>query len=100
MALKRTLEIFVQIADNQGQGGIKSVEALWMDTENFIDHSYKMILAPEYSKPVITNGAWFKLEEPIPLPKSGKTVRYEIKVDDVKSMIDEVISYVEKRNQN
>ena len=79
----RTLEIFVQVADNQGLDGIKSVEALWMDTQNFVDHSYKMILAPEYRKPVIKNGAWFKLEKPIPLPKSGKTIRYEIKVVDV-----------------
>ncbi len=80
---RRILEIFVQIADNQGQGGIKSVEALWMDTENFIDHSFKMIPAPDYGKPVITNAAWFKLEKPIPLPKLGKTIRYEIKVVDV-----------------
>ena len=80
--VKKTLEIYAQVVDNDGQPGIKSVEVLWMDTQHFVDHVARMIPAPNYGKPTVNRGSWFKLEKPIPLPKSGKTIRYEIKVVD------------------
>ena len=78
----QTLNLSVQIVDNEGFAGIKSVEAIWSDTVAFKNQTVAMIPDTAPPAPAVKGGVWYKLQAPIPLPKRGKNVRYQIVVTD------------------
>ena len=78
----QTLSLSVQIVDNEGIAGIKSAEVIWSDTVDFKEQTTTMIPNPTPPESTVQGGVWYKLQAPIPLPKRGKTVRYQIVVTD------------------
>ena len=77
-----TLNLFALVVDNEGPAGIKAVEVVWSDTVEFKERTMSMIPDPAPPVPAANGGRWYKLQMPIPLPKSGATVRYQVVVTD------------------
>ncbi|HIE27114.1 TPA: hypothetical protein EYP66_07495, partial [Candidatus Poribacteria bacterium] len=68
------LQISVELADNKGvKAGIKKVICYWYNTVDFKRKNANMI--PK-------DGGWYELEQPLPLPKGGQSIKYQIKVYD------------------
>ena len=87
------LSLHVQIVDDTGQGGIKSVDVVWNDTSEFKTHTTPMVPDPQFSVPVINGGLWWRLQSPIPLPRAGRSVNYQILATD---QGDDVVFYPSK----
>ncbi len=77
-----TLSISAQIVDDAGPKGIKSVEAIWSTTVDSEMHILPMVLDPQPPGPHINGGAWWKTQMPIPLPRGGRSVFYQVVVTD------------------
>ncbi|MCZ6680869.1 MAG: C25 family cysteine peptidase [Candidatus Poribacteria bacterium] len=77
-----TLNLSVLVVDNEGPDGLKSVEVIWSDTVEFAEHTVSMSPDPAPPSPAVRGGRWYTLRTPIPLPKGGKSVRYQIVVTD------------------
>ncbi|MBM3239303.1 hypothetical protein FJZ31_23670 [Candidatus Poribacteria bacterium] len=69
------LRISIELADNKGNpAGIKSVICYWYNTVDFQRKSTNMIPSPS------TGG--YELEQPLPLPRGGQSIKYQIKIND------------------
>ncbi len=86
-----TLSISVLIVDDKGAAGIRSISVLWDDTARFEDATVPMVRVPVGSAAaqalaqrgdVPQGGQWYQLQTLIPLPQSGRQVRYRIRVTD------------------
>ena len=77
-----TLNVSAQIVDNEGIAGIKSSKVIWSNTVDFKEQTTPMIPNPTPPESTVQGGVWYKLQAPIPLPKRGKSVRYQIVVTD------------------
>ena len=68
------LQIYVELADNIGpKAGIKNVICHWYNTVDFKRNNENMI---------IQDGGKWELEHPLPLPKGGQSIKYQIKISD------------------
>ncbi len=77
-----TLTLSVQVIDDNGPAGITTVTVVWDNTTDFEQHTTPMIPDPSPPAPALKGGLWYKLQTPIPLPKGGRQVRYQIIVTD------------------
>ncbi len=78
----QTLNLSAQIVDNEGIAGIKSVKVIWSNTVDFKEQTAPMVPDPTPPESTVPSGVWYELQTPIPLPKRGKVVRYQIVVTD------------------
>ena len=78
----QTLNLSAQIVDNEGIAGIKSAKVVWSNTVDFKEQTTPMVPNPTPPESTVQGGIWYKLQAPIPLPKRGKSVRYQIVVTD------------------
>ena len=90
------LSLHVQIVDDTGRDGIKSVEVVWNDTSEFKTHTTPMVPDPQFSVPVINGGQWWRLQSPIPLPLAGRSINYQILATD---QGDDVVFYPSKTDR-
>ena len=68
------LQISINLSDNQGaQAGIKSVICHWYNTVDFKRQDSNMIFK---------DGGRYELEQPLPLPRGGQSIKFQIKVYD------------------
>ena len=77
-----TLSIGVLVLDDKGPGGIRSISVLWDNTADFKDMVTPMIRARTPLGDVPQGGQWYELQTPIPLPKGGLQIRYQIHITD------------------
>ena len=77
-----TLNISALVLDDKGPGGIRSISVLWDNTANFEDMVTPMVPARTPLGDVPEGGQWYELQTPIPLPKGGLQVRYQILITD------------------
>ena len=77
-----TLRLSVLVLDDKGPDGIRSINVLWDNTADFKDRVTPMVPARAPLGDVPQGGQWYELQTPIPLPKSGLQVRYQILVTD------------------
>ena len=82
-----TLNLSVQVIDDAGPAGIRSVNVIWDNTTDFEQHTTPMIPDPSPPGPPMKGGLWYKLQTPIPLPKGGRQVRYRIIVTDTTNRV-------------
>ena len=74
------LQISVELADNKGpEAGIKSVICHWYNTVDFKRKNANMI--PKDKGHESLGGKW-ELEQPLPLPRGGQSIKYQIKIRD------------------
>ena len=76
------LNLHVQIVDDAGPAGIKSIDVVWNDTVEYKTRTTPMVPNPQFPEPVINGGQWWRLQTPIPLPKAGRSVLYHILATD------------------
>ena len=76
------LSLHVQIVDDAGQAGIKSVDVVWSDTVEYKTRTTPMVPDPQFAAPVANGGQWWRLQIPIPLPRAQRSVVYQIRVTD------------------
>ena len=76
------LNLHVQIVDDAGQAGIKSVDVVWNDTVEYKTRTTPMVPDPQFAIPVINGGQWWRLQTPIPLPQDERSVIYQILATD------------------
>ncbi|MFQ6043128.1 MAG: hypothetical protein ACE5PV_19915, partial [Candidatus Poribacteria bacterium] len=75
------LQISVELTDNKGvKAGIKKVVCYWYNTVDFKRKNANMIPAPHEGGE--KHSGWYELEQPLPLPKGGQSIKYQIKVYD------------------
>ena len=77
-----TLNISALVVDDHGPAGIRSIRVLWDDTATFKDEIIPMVKVPVPLGDVPQGGQWYQLQTPIPLPQSGRQVRYRILITD------------------
>ena len=86
-----TLSISVLIVDDNGAAGIRNISVLWDDTVRFQDATVPMVRVPVGSPQaqglaqrgeIPQGGQWYQLQTPIPLPPSGRQIRYRIRITD------------------
>lgn len=77
-----TLSISALVLDDKGAGGIRSISVLWDNTANFEDMVTPMVRARTPLGDVPQGGQWYELQTPIPLPKGGLQIRYQILITD------------------
>ena len=86
-----TLSISVLIVDDNGAAGIRDISVLWDDTARFEDATVPMVRVPVGSPKaqilaqrgeIPQGGQWYQLQTPIPLPPSGRQIRYRIRITD------------------
>ena len=71
------LLVYAKVTDNAGPNGLESVTCLWYDTIYFARKEAKMI--PD------GDGQWYKIQEPIPLPRGGQFIKYRVRAVDSES---------------
>ncbi len=84
-----TLNIQALILDDLGgEKGIRSIEVLWDNTNDYKDHLVPMVKTepPRGTNELVPGGQWYKIQTPIPLPLGGKDVRYRITVTDTSGL--------------
>jgi len=84
------LLIYVAIDDNKGISGIQDVSCEWKNTVNFKTVVTKMVSTEkpvDINSSVSSNAIWYRLSQPIPLPKGGKLIKYTVFVTDDESNI-------------
>ena len=77
-----TLNISALVVDDRGPAGIRSIRVLWDNTATFQDEIIPMVKAPVPLGDVPQGGQWYQLQRPIPLPPSGRQIRYRILITD------------------
>ena len=77
-----TLNINALVVDDRGPAGIRSISVLWDNTATFQDEIIPMVKAPVPLGDVPQGGQWYQLQRPIPLPPSGRQIRYRIRITD------------------
>ena len=77
-----TLNISALVLDDKGQVGIRSINVLWDNTDDFLPMVTQMVSARTPLGDVPPGGRWYELQTPIPLPKGGKQIRYQIHITD------------------
>ena len=77
-----TLNISVLVLDDKGPGGIRNINVLWDNTADFIDTITPMVAARVPLGDVPEGGQWYELQTPIPLPRKGRQIRYQIYITD------------------
>ena len=77
-----TLSISALVLDDKGPGGIRSISVLWDNTADFKDVVTPMVPARTPLGDVPLGGQWYELQTPIPLPKGGRQIRYQILITD------------------
>ncbi|MDE0019020.1 MAG: C25 family cysteine peptidase [Candidatus Poribacteria bacterium] len=79
-----TLSISVLVLDDKGPGGIRSISVLWDNTSRSgsVDVTTPMVTARAPLGDVPQGGQWYELQTPIPLPKGGLQIRYQIHITD------------------
>ena len=77
-----TLNIAALVLDDKGPGGIRSISVLWDNTADFKDVVTPMVPARTPLGDVPQGGQWYELQTPIPLPKGGLQIRYQILITD------------------
>ncbi len=80
-----SLNILALIYDDLGDKGIQSVQVVWDDTFKYEDSTYTMVKipSPPDTEKFRPGGQWYELQNPIPLPRAGYKIRYEITVTDI-----------------
>lgn len=84
-----TLSVQALILDDLGgEKGIRSIEVLWDNTDDYKDHLVPMVkdAPPRGTSELVPGGQWYKIQTPIPLPLGGKKVRYRIIVTDTSGL--------------
>ncbi len=76
------LSLHVQIVDDAGRAGIKSVDVVWNDTVEYKTRTTPMAPDPQFSAPDINGGQWWRLQTPIPLPQAERSIIYQILATD------------------
>ena len=77
-----TLSISALVLDDKGPGGIRSISVLWDNTADFEDMVTPMVPARTPLGDVPQGGQWYELQTPIPLPRKGRQIRYQIHITD------------------
>ena len=80
-----TLNIGVLVLDDKGPDGIRSISVLWDNTSRsglLADVTTPMVPARAPLGDVPQGGQWYELQTPIPLPKGGLQIRYQIHITD------------------
>ena len=77
-----TLNISALVIDDNGPGGVRSINVLWDNTATFADVVTPMVPAPTPLGDVPPGGRWYQLQTPIPLPQGGRQIRYRIRITD------------------
>ena len=77
-----TLSISALVLDDKGPAGIRSISVLWDNTADFEDMVTPMVRARTPLGDVPQGGQWYELQTPIPLPKGGLQIRYQIHITD------------------
>ena len=77
-----TLNISALVLDDKGQAGIRSINVLWDNTDDFVARVTPMVPARTPLGDVPPGGRWYEIETPIPLPLGGKQIRYKIHIID------------------
>ena len=83
-----TLNIKVLVLDDLGGAvGIRNIVVVWDSSVQTQSKTYAMVQATPPSRgeelaPTPSDGQWYQLQTPIPLPKGGGKVRYRIVVTD------------------
>ena len=77
-----SLSLHVQIVDDAGRAGIKSVDVVWNDTVEYKTRTTPMVPDPQFSVPVVHGGQWWRLQTLIPLPQAERSVIYQIRATD------------------
>ena len=77
-----TLSIGALVLDDKGPGGIRSISVLWDNTADFKDMVTPMVRARTPLGDVPQGGQWYELQTPIPLPRKGRQIRYQIHITD------------------
>ena len=93
-----TLNLNVQIVDDAGPAGIKSIDVVWNDTVEYKTRTIPMVPHQQLSMPVVDGGKWWRLQIPIPLPKAGRSVLYQILATDEGNHIVVYPSKTERKN--
>ena len=76
------LNLYVQLVDDAGLSAIKSVDVVWNDTVEYKTHTTPLVPNPQFPESPVEGGQWWRLQTPIPLPKSGRSVIYHILATD------------------
>ena len=77
-----TLSLSALVLDDKGPDGIRSISVLWDNTADFKDMVTPMVPARAPLGEVPQGGQWYELQTPIPLPKGGLQIRYQILITD------------------
>ena len=77
-----TLNISALVLDDKGPAGIRSISVLWDNTADFKDMVTPMVRARTPLGDVPQGGQWYELQTPIPLPRKGRQIRYQILITD------------------
>ena len=80
-----SLKLQALIYDDLGEKGIQSVQVRWDNTFSYTDEIYPMvkIQPPPGTDKFRPGGQWYELQNPIPLPRGGYKIRYQITVTDI-----------------
>lgn len=77
-----TLNIAALVLDDKGPAGIRNISVLWDNTADFVDVITPMVPARTPLGDVPQGGQWYELQTPIPLPRKGRQIRYQIHITD------------------
>ncbi|MBD3183790.1 hypothetical protein GF312_16015 [Candidatus Poribacteria bacterium] len=77
-----SVEVYTAIVDNRGKSGIKTVECIWHDTENWKWYTYPMVSSSAPSGTPNISGNWYIINNNIPLSRPGSSIEYKIRVVD------------------
>ena len=77
-----TLNISALVLDDKGPGGIRSINVVWDNTDDFEVRTTPMVPARTPLGDVPPGGQWYELETPISLPRANVQIRYQIFITD------------------
>lgn len=77
-----SLQIYIAVTDNLGQGGIKSIVCDWRNTETWVEHTTIMKPGEAPSNAPKIEGTWYTLGEIIQLSKPGTKIDYKVIISD------------------
>lgn len=77
-----TLELNILVVDDNGPAGLRNLSVLWDDTAGFEDATIPLVKVKTPPADTPPGGQWYELQTPIPLPQSGRQVRYRIRITD------------------
>ena len=93
VTLTDTLNVMVLVVDDLADGqGIKDIYVKWHNTFQHQPHDIPMVKTKPPPGAVTSpkGGQWYELKTPIPLPKGGREIKYQILVTDTSGL--EIVS--------